>query len=71
MVTGHDSRRFGGWWFFVFSVYGPELKFVFVYRYWKIPFDPLRECVLTDHKIFKIDKLESENEQDISLSQVG
>ena len=40
------------------------------FSYWETPFDPLRERVLTDEKLFKIDTAESENEQDISLSKV-
>ncbi len=43
----------------------------YFFRYWEIPFDPFREYVLTDHTIFKIEKSESENEQDVSLSKVG
>ncbi|CAB3976879.1 Armadillo repeat-containing 4 [Paramuricea clavata] len=40
-------------------------------EYWEIPFDPFRESILRYHKIFKIEKSESENEQDLSLTKIG
>ena len=42
-----------------------------IFRYWEIPFDPFRDSVLTDHKIFKVENAELEDEEDATLNKVA